>query len=660
MLAAMLAAALLGLAAASRVAAATGSSGVQILTLVRPAPRFPATYRTARTFQLVGGRWSGTGRLQVRSSGDGQSWSRWVPFSAESPTWTGNARAVQVRRASGGSVRDLRISFITSPPQAVAPSVMPATTIRPPIITRAGWGANESWRRGPPSYAPALKMVFVHHTDTTNLYSCTSSAQIVRGIYAYHVKNNGWNDIGYNFLIDRCGHVFEGRYGGVDKPVIGAQTLGMNTGSAGIALIGTFTSSRPTTAAMTALERLIAWRLDVAHVNPLSRAYMISSGNEYFHPGQGVWLRAVSGHRDGSATTCPGEALYALIPAVAMAAYAIGLPKIFASRVYGHFVRVGAGTVQPLSVTATFSHLTQWAARVLDPHGRTVAMRVGTGTSMRWNWSGTAGVLPAGLYHWEVSAPGATPVVRPLGVLPVWAYGAPPVSVSGSIASGGVSDLLAVDGSVLTATQFTTVDRLPVTELQFDAAVHVGVHLTDLAGERELTMELWNFHTGSWVTAGGCTTVAGHRCDVLIAAAGGVYGRWDAGSGTVEMRARFTADAPLRADFANTSANGLTQLDPLDLGRGVGDPVHQQPALGVGAAGQPAVAPDQPHPPAAQLVATQAGEALALEAVVGLLDRRQQPRPARRRGRRVRRVAAAARSPAPARRRAGRRPRGSR
>ncbi len=394
MLAAMLAAVLLGLAAASRVAAATDASGVRIMTLVRPAPRFPATFHTARTFQLVGGRWSGAGRLQVRSSRDGHSWSRWVPFSTESPTWTDDARAVQVRRASGGTVRDLRISFITSPPQPVTPSVMPATTIRPPIITRAGWGANESWRRGPPSYAPALKMVFVHHTDTTNLYSCTSSAQIVRGIYAYHVKNNGWNDIGYNFLIDRCGHVFEGRYGGVDKPVIGAQTLGMNTGSAGIALIGTFTSSRPTTAAMTALERLIAWRLDVAHVNPLTRAYMISSGNEYFHPGQGVWLRAVSGHRDGSATTCPGAALYALVPAVAKAAYAIGLPKIFASRVYGHFVRVNAGAVQPLSITATFSHLTRWAARVLDPHGRTVAMRIGTGASMRWNWSGTAARAP--------------------------------------------------------------------------------------------------------------------------------------------------------------------------------------------------------------------------------------------------------------------------
>ena len=119
-----------------------------------------------------------------------------------------------------------------------------------------------------------------------------------------------------------------------------------------------------------------------------------------------------------------------------------------------------------------------------------------------------------------------------------------------------MSDLLAVDGSVLTASQFVTGDQLPVTQAQFDAAANVGVHLTDLAGERELTMELWNFHTGSWVAAGACTTVAGHRCDALIPAAGGVYGRWDAGSGTIEMRARFTADGPLRADFANTSANG--------------------------------------------------------------------------------------------------------
>ena len=66
-----------------------------------------------------------------------------------------------------------------------------------------------------------------------------------------------------------------------------------------------------------------------------------------------------------------------------------------------------------------------------------------------------------------------------------------------------------MDGSALTATQFVTVDHLPVTEVQFNAAVHVGVHLTDLAGERHLTMELWNFQTGSWVTAGGCTTSKG-------------------------------------------------------------------------------------------------------------------------------------------------------
>ena len=106
-----------------------------------------------------------------------------------------------------------------------------------------GWGANESLRRGPPEYAPALKMVFVHHTDTASVYPCSDSARIVRGIYAYHVLTNGWNDIGYNFLIDRYGHVFEGRYGGVTRPVVGAHARGFNTGSSGIAMIGTFTST---------------------------------------------------------------------------------------------------------------------------------------------------------------------------------------------------------------------------------------------------------------------------------------------------------------------------------------------------------------------------------------------------------------------------------
>src|SRR5437870_7834653 len=99
------------------------------------------------------------------------------------------------------------------------------------------------------------------------------------GIEIYHVKGNGWNDIGYNFLVDRYGQVFEGRYGGVDRNVVGAHAEGFNTGSVGVAVIGTFESSGITPAARAALVSLLAWRLDVAHVDPLSTLNFLSGGN---------------------------------------------------------------------------------------------------------------------------------------------------------------------------------------------------------------------------------------------------------------------------------------------------------------------------------------------------------------------------------------------
>src|SRR5262249_11672470 len=167
----------------------------------------------------------------------------------------------------------------------------------PPVISRAAWGANEAIRRAAPSYARTIQFAVVHHTAGSNSYTAAQSPAIVRGIEVYHVKGNGWNDIGYNFLIDKYGQVFEGRYGGVDKNVIGAHAEGFNTGSVGIALMGTYQTTAPTAAEKTALVNLLSWRLDVAHVDPLSTLTYASGGNARFPSGTPVFLRAVSGHR---------------------------------------------------------------------------------------------------------------------------------------------------------------------------------------------------------------------------------------------------------------------------------------------------------------------------------------------------------------------------
>src|SRR5205807_2980686 len=140
-----------------------------------------------------------------------------------------------------------------------------------PLNLRLSWGADESIRRAGPRYADAVHFAIVHHTAGSNNYTRAQSAAIVRGIQVYHVRGNGWDDIGYNFLVDKYGQVFEGRYGGIDKAVVGAHALGFNYGSVGVAMIGNYNGAGLTAAARASLVKLLAWRLDVAHVDPASR-----------------------------------------------------------------------------------------------------------------------------------------------------------------------------------------------------------------------------------------------------------------------------------------------------------------------------------------------------------------------------------------------------
>ncbi|WP_234307376.1 MULTISPECIES: peptidoglycan recognition protein [unclassified Streptomyces] len=182
---------------------------------------------------------------------------------------------------------------------------------RPSITTRRGWGADEGIRKGGFTYTKKVKAAFVHHTATGNNYTCAQAPSVIRGIYRYHVLSNGWRDIGYNFLVDKCGKIYEGRAGGVAKPVMGAHTLGFNTDSTGIAVLGTYSSKKPSAAAVKAIARLTAWKLGLYGVNPKGKTYLTSGGGNLYAKGRKVRLHTISGHRDGFATSCPGKRLYA-------------------------------------------------------------------------------------------------------------------------------------------------------------------------------------------------------------------------------------------------------------------------------------------------------------------------------------------------------------
>ncbi len=164
--------------------------------------------------------------------------------------------------------------------------------------------------------------MFVHHTDGANDYSCTESASIVRGIYAYHVQVEGWKDIGYNFLVDKCGTVFEGRKGGVDLPVLGAHTYGWNRESTGIAVLGDYTTTSASNAALASIARVAAWKLGQYGADPAGTTQLTAGAGQKnyfgtsFTTGTKYTFQRISGHRDGYNTQCPGGSLYAQLPTI--------------------------------------------------------------------------------------------------------------------------------------------------------------------------------------------------------------------------------------------------------------------------------------------------------------------------------------------------------
>ncbi|MFG3139830.1 N-acetylmuramoyl-L-alanine amidase [Streptomyces sp. NPDC048211] len=212
--------------------------------------------------------------------------------------------------ALGAAVLPALSRAATDEAAGFAPAAKPYIGPRPRIITRKGWGADEKLRESGFAYTKTVKAAFIHHSATGNNYTCSQAPSVLRGIYRYHVKSSGWRDIGYNFAVDKCGNIYEGRAGGVTKAVMGAHTLGFNTNTMGIAVLGTFTSSNPPAAAVNAVSKLTAWKLGLFGANPKGKVTLTSGGSNKYKKGRKVKLNVISGHRDGFATECPGARLY--------------------------------------------------------------------------------------------------------------------------------------------------------------------------------------------------------------------------------------------------------------------------------------------------------------------------------------------------------------
>jgi hypothetical protein len=301
--------------------------------------------RAPRRFDLIGLRWARSSRAeaQVRARRRGGEWTRWAALhptgdhgpdrgrqapAGTDPAFVGAADEFQLRLR--GNPRGLRARFVRALPTATvarragdrlrrrgaariarrsgrAQGSLPSVR----VITRTEWGGDSVPPRGPADYG-SVQMAFVHHTVTANGYGPEDSAGIVLGIARYHRDSNGWNDLGYNFLVDVYGQVFEGRAGGIDAAVVGAQAQGYNSLSTGVACIGTFTEVAQSEAGMDALARLIGWKLALHGVPTQGQVTVTSGGGaaNRYPAGTPVTFERISGHRDGNATSCPGDVLY--------------------------------------------------------------------------------------------------------------------------------------------------------------------------------------------------------------------------------------------------------------------------------------------------------------------------------------------------------------
>lgn len=326
-----------------------GGATPQTLTFSLDAGAVPSTRTTSlrapARFDLLGFAWEGPralrGDLRVRR--DGRPWSPWRPLpsggheseAAESdrvsdPVWVGGADVLEVRLRQG--VRRLEVHFVNSTGTATPaarrrsalrralahdarlPTVRPAHGA-PAVIPRSAWAGRAGRPSAPPLYGEVALGV-VHHTESLNGYGPGASAAMVLAIARYHRDVRHWDDIGYNFVVDRYGRIFEGRAGGMLEAVVGAHAGGFNQVSTGTAILGSFTAAPPSAAATNAVARLLAWKL-VYHGAPTAGRVVVPDRGtkpDKYRPGDRVRLPRIAGHRDLNQTDCPGGELYRRLP----------------------------------------------------------------------------------------------------------------------------------------------------------------------------------------------------------------------------------------------------------------------------------------------------------------------------------------------------------
>lgn len=288
--------------------------------------------------------------LDARTSPDGQSWTEWLPTemldatrgdldSRDTDLLFASGSYFQYRVAVAGlpegvtpHLREVKVTTIDSsqgprPREAsldAEPSRRLAALARPPVLSRSAWGADERYRYkqgalvwDPTRYEPAKKIIIHHTASQTN--EPVDSAAAVRAIYYYHAVTRGWGDIGYNYLIDAAGRVYEGRTGGpnvVAAHAAASPSQNYNPGSIGVALLGNFNTGDPTPKAVEALGAFLIAKSVQHGIDPTGRGWFVDKD-----------VPNILGHRDVVGTSCPGGRLYPQLSTLRQRARA-GLPEL--------------------------------------------------------------------------------------------------------------------------------------------------------------------------------------------------------------------------------------------------------------------------------------------------------------------------------------------
>ncbi|WP_432495545.1 N-acetylmuramoyl-L-alanine amidase [Kineococcus gypseus] len=219
---------------------------------------------------------------------------------------------------------------------------------QPVIRSRADWGADETLRKSAPAYSGTIKAVVVHHTADGGSYSQAQVPAVIRGMYRYHTVTLGWSDLGYNFVVDRFGGIWEGRAGGTTQPVVGAHAGGFNTDTFGVSMMGDFTSVAPTAACLESVAQVIAWKFSLHGVPARGSVQLTSAGGgtARYAKGTTVTLRTVNAHRDVGFTACPGNVGFTRMDAIReRVAQIAGSGAASASQVAAKYAAVGAGVL---------------------------------------------------------------------------------------------------------------------------------------------------------------------------------------------------------------------------------------------------------------------------------------------------------------------------